>query len=155
MDVLGEKWCRRFMNIALESATWSKDPHTKTGAAIVTLEGDPVSWGFNGIPKKVEDREERYQRPEKYKWIQHAERNAIDLSKYDLKNCVIFCTHFPCHECAKSIIQKGIVAVVVDSKHFQNSNSGFSERWAESLEISKQMLEEANIKIIKIGTNDE
>jgi dCMP deaminase len=75
----------------------------------------------------------------------------MDLATRDLSGCIIFCTHFPCHECAKSIIQKGIITVAVDSNNFPGEmDNDFLTRWGESIIISKTMLEEAGIKIIKV-----
>jgi dCMP deaminase len=135
------------IGMAKEISAWSKDDSTKVGAVITTLEGRPVSWGFNGMPMGVDDSvDERYERPLKYKWFAHAERNAMDLAyKADLSDCVMFVTFSPCTSCAQSIIQRGIKTVVVDKN---GTVDKVPERWREDMTIAIEMLEEAGVKII-------
>ena len=45
-----DKWDRRFLKIAREGATWSKDPSTQVGAVIVDPDQRVVSLGYNGPP---------------------------------------------------------------------------------------------------------
>jgi len=56
---------------------WSEDTSTKVGAVIVNDMNQIVVTGYNGLPRNITYLEERLQRPEKYKWTEHAERNAI------------------------------------------------------------------------------
>lgn len=44
------EWDRRFLKIAREVATWSKDPSTQVGAVIVDPDQRVVSLGYNGPP---------------------------------------------------------------------------------------------------------
>ena len=48
-----DKWDRRFLKIAREGATWSKDPSTQVGAVIVDQDQRVVSLGYNGPPRGV------------------------------------------------------------------------------------------------------
>ncbi|MFM8818110.1 MAG: hypothetical protein ACKOHI_09640, partial [Phycisphaerales bacterium] len=72
-----EKWDRRFLELASSIATWSKDPSRGVGAVIVSPARQVVATGFNGLPRGVEDRPERLERPVKYDLVCHAELNAI------------------------------------------------------------------------------
>lgn len=148
MDICSNKWIYRYLNLSKEVSTWSKDTSTKVGACIITHNGHPVSFGFNGFPKGVDDtKSERYLRPEKYSWTVHAEINSILLcQKTLLDDCVIYVTHSPCSKCAQAIIQKEIKTVVVA---YANYTDEFEERNLEDLKISKVMFEEANVKYIK------
>ena len=70
-----------FNNWFLQGVYWvaskSKDPKTKIGAILVK-DRRIISTGYNGIPMEVDDSiNDRHQRPEKYKWYEHGERNAI------------------------------------------------------------------------------
>src|SRR5579859_6577664 len=58
---------------------YSKDQSTKVGDLIIGENNRPLSWGYNGFPTGVnDDVPERHDRTkEKYKWSEHAERNAI------------------------------------------------------------------------------
>lgn len=157
MDILSEKWLKRMMELSYKVSSWSKDPSTKTGSVIVTLDGDPISWGFNGIPPEVDDSCcDRLERPLKYKYFEHAERNAIyGATKSDLRDCVLFCTHYPCHDCARAIIRKKIKTVVIDKKHGKNGETGFNSRWDDSFTDSEIMFKEANVTVIEVDMGDK
>ena len=146
MDVLNKKWASRLLKMAKDVASWSKDESTKVGAVITTLDGSPVSWGFNGMAKGIDDTiGGRHERPLKYKWMCHAERNAMDLSpRGDLTDCVMFVTFSPCTNCAQSIIQRGIKTVVIDANHTFDKAP---ERWQEDMGIAIDMLWEAGVTV--------
>lgn len=100
-----------------EFAALSKDPSTKVGAIIVDEgEESPRSFGYNGMPRGLDDKSiERNERPEKYFWYEHAERNAIYNKARDLmENAMIYCSHFPNMESARAIVGAGIKLVVTD-----------------------------------------
>lgn len=157
MNVTSEKWNKRFLNLAYEVASWSKDTSTKTGAVIMTKNGEPVSFGYNGLPPDVrDDVPERNERPLKYKYYEHAERNAIyGATIANLSDCVLYCTHYPCTDCARGIIRKRIKTVVVDAKHGTSGCTGFNERWNESFSESRIMFEEAGVEIIEVTLNGD
>lgn len=154
MDVTNDKWSGRLLKMAHDVASWSKDESTKVGAVITTYDGEPVSWGFNGMPMGIDDSiSERHVRPYKYKWFCHAERNAMDLaSKADLSDCVMFVTFSPCTNCAQSIIQRGIKTLVVDEDYTADK---MPERWQEDMNVAVEMLEEAGVKIVPKKANRE
>lgn len=147
MNVTDKKWSGRLLKMARDVASWSKDESTKVGAVITTIKGGPVSWGFNGMPMGInDDISERHERPIKYKWMAHAERNAMDLaSRTDLSDCVMFVTFSPCSSCAQSIIQRGIKTVIVDEEYTADK---MPDRWKGDMDIAVQMLTEAGVKII-------
>jgi dCMP deaminase len=106
-------WHKRFLDLCEHIATWSKDPSTNLGSVIVDDKKRIVSVGYNGFPRGVDDRDDRYNdRPTKYLFVAHAERNALDNAPMMVDNCTLYVTLLPCNECAKSIIQKGITTVV-------------------------------------------
>jgi dCMP deaminase len=119
----------------------------------MTSDGEPVSFGFNGIPPNVDDTQEcRHERPLKYKYFEHAERNAIyGATKADLSDCVMYCTHYPCHDCARGIIRKKIKTVVVDSRNGKSGISGFNQRWNDSFSESEIMFKESGVTVIEIN----
>ena len=139
------KWHKRFLEIAEFISTWSKDPSTKVGAVIADKDNRIVSTGYNGFPKSVKDTLERYKnRDVKYKIILHAEENAIAYAKRDLTDCTLYISGLPpCAHCASLIIQSGIKRVVVRKQQIP-------ERWEESMQLSKQILKEAKVKLIEI-----
>jgi dCMP deaminase len=134
-----KKWHKRYFNMAIETASWSKDPSAKIGAVIVGANGQIISQGYNGFARGITDSEERYNdRETKYKYVIHAELNAIfnaaangastkgtDMYVYGL--CV-------CHLCADAIIQSGIANVYCLAKP--------NPRWKESAELAKDKFKE-------------
>jgi len=133
-------WDRWYLGLAEYVSTASKDPSTKVGAVIVDPDRRVVSVGYNGLPRGVEDTEERlHNRDIKYKMVVHAERNALMFSNLaSLKGCAIYVwPMMPCAACASMIIQKGITTVVAT----QNDNP----RWQHDFELSKQLFTEASV----------
>lgn len=106
-------WGEWFMGIASTIARKSKDT-TQVGAVAI----DPVtrflkSAGFNGIPKGVEDRPERYERPIKYEFVSHAEENLVaSAARTVLEGTTVYVTHQPCARCSRLLVQAGVKAVV-------------------------------------------
>lgn len=139
------KWERRFMRMAELVATWSKDPSTQVGCVIVDSERRVLSHGYNGFPRGVYDDRERYMnRAQKYPRIVHAEANAIMNSRNldDLVGARMFVTLPPCCECAKLIIQAGILDVYFP----RNLDQKAMARWEESMEFTDSMFIEAGVR---------
>lgn len=143
---MNEKWNKRFLELADYISTWSKDPSTKVGCVIVRPDKSIVSVGYNGFPRGVSDNQERYlDRNLKYLMVKHAEENAIYSAKEPLNECIAYVTHHPCSTCSGSLIQNGIKTIVT-----RNPSGAMPERFKESFEASKIMLEEADIELIII-----
>jgi len=71
-------WQDYFIGIANQVKLKSKDKNTQIGAVIVGEDNEVVSTGYNSFPRGIDDDvPERQERPEKYHWFEHAERNAI------------------------------------------------------------------------------
>lgn len=106
-------WDKRFFELAKHISEWSKDPSTKVGAVIVNDKRQVISIGYNGFPRGIFDTDSRYEnRGTKHLFVIHAERNALDNAFTDVVGCTMYVTHFPCNECMKSIVQRGIKRIV-------------------------------------------
>lgn len=143
------KWDARFLRLAREVASWSKDRSTRVGAVIVAEDKTPSSYGYNGFPRGIDDdAAERHARPDKYDWTEHAERNAIynatRTGQTLLKN-TIYVTHVPCPDCARAIIQVGIKRVVVDQA--SKKDADFQQRWDDKGQFSERMFKEAQVEM--------
>lgn len=141
-------WDNRYLKIAKEVASWSKDPSRKIGAVIVGEQGQIISQGYNGFPRGIKDDKKRYlDRPTKYQYIVHAEMNAIYNAIYNGASPVgstIYVTGLPtCHECAKAIVQTGITCVIMDTLP--------TEGWEESCKLALDIFNEAGVKYQFIG----
>ncbi|MEK9574701.1 MAG: dCMP deaminase family protein [Gammaproteobacteria bacterium] len=140
------KWDKRYLALAKEVASWSKDPSTQVGAVTVGNKKEVLSQGFNGFPRGIIDSEDRYNNREtKYKYVVHAEMNAIYNATYSgvsLDGAVLYVYGLPiCSECAKGIIQVGIKKVIIEkSKELDN--------WNESVALSQEMFDEAGVELV-------
>ena len=135
-------WDRYLMRFADTAAIKSKDPSTKVGCVIVGEDREILSTGFNGLPRGVEDKPERMARPAKYLWTSHAEENAIAQAARvgaRLKGATAYVTHHPCARCARSMIQAGVVCVVV--------GDGTTSMPEEECVVAKAMFEEAGVTV--------
>lgn len=121
-------WDERFMGLARQVASWSKDRSRKVGCVIVGPAREVRALGYNGFPRGVnDDIESRHQRPAKYRWTEHAERNAIynaARSGVAVEGCTIFLPWFPCMDCARAIVQAGLVAVVAIEPDWKDPKFG-------------------------------
>lgn len=126
-------WDEYFMGISLLSAMRSKDPQTRVGACIVNTDQRIVGIGYNGLPRGCSDTEFPWERDgefleTKYPYVVHAEQNAILNSTTPLKNCRLYVSLFPCHECAKYIIQAGITEVIYISDKYTHTPSTMASK---------------------------
>jgi len=105
-----------YMGLATAAGAASKDRSVQVGCVFVGPDGDVRATGYNGFPRGVDDEvEERHQRPEKYLWSEHAERNAIynaARAGVALKGCRVFIPWFPCMDCARALVQVGVVEMI-------------------------------------------
>lgn len=138
-------WDQRFLNLAKHISEWSKDPSTKVGCVVVGPDREIRSTGFNGLPRGIEDNDERLNNREiKYPLICHAEENAIMHAArigISLKDCTAYVTWPPCTRCARSLIQAG-VSTIIYPKDIE-----IPDRWMEDFNLSLNMLKEARINI--------
>lgn len=144
-------WDTKFVELANHIGSWSKDTSTKVGAVVVNGRNKVLSIGYNGLPIGIDDNiKERNERPEKYLWYEHAERNAIYSAAEEgisLKKTKMYTNYFPCPDCSRAIIQAGIEEVIYQNEDPESAKG--SEQWAHAKEVSKQMLMEARIRVRK------
>ena len=143
-----KKWAIRMLDLATHVAQWSKDPSTKVGAVIADNEMRVVSLGYNGFPRSVTDSVARYQdRALKHKMVVHAEANAILNARIDVTTCMMYTTMFPCSDCAKLIIQAGILQIyylkILDH-----------DPWKEDVNIAQSMFSESFVQTIQVTKNE-
>lgn len=132
LDLQEYNWDKYFMNIAELGSSRSKDPNTKVGACIVK-DKKVLSIGYNGAPRKFPDelvpKSNDISKPleeQKYAYVCHAEPNAIlnyGGSIRDFNGAKMYCTLFPCHECAKLIIQSGIDEIIYKDVYKRDDNT--------------------------------
>ena len=139
-------WDQYFMMMVYLVAMRSEDESSHIGAVIVDVDNVVISTGYNGLPYGVFNTLERQERPEKYFWFEHAERNAIYLGGSRVKYCKMYTNGIPCADCARGIIQSRISEVIVDEDWYRED----FERWKESATRSEIMFEEAKVHVRQV-----
>lgn len=139
-------WDQYFMGVAELSAMRSKDPSTQVGACIVNKKKRIVGIGYNGFPIGIDDDTYPWENEggfldTKYPYVVHAEPNAILNSTVPLEDSSLYVTLFPCHECAKLIIQSGIREIVYAENKYQEE---------ASVKASMRMLKDAGVRFRQI-----
>jgi dCMP deaminase len=138
-----DKWDRRFLDLALLIASWSKDPSTQVGAIIVDGLKRVKGVGFNGFARGIEDADHLLEdRNAKLDRMIHAEMNAVLNSPASLGGCTMYLTIPPCNMCANFLIQTGITRIV-----WLTPSAELIQRWGESWTLTRRLLREANISM--------
>ena len=138
-------WDVRFMRLAREVSSWSKDPSTKVGAILVR-DRRIVATGYNGFPRGMLDDFRLEVRDLKYKRVIHAEMNALLFAGPDGARgatVYIYGMRGPCNNCTKHMIQAGIRKVVCCGPEPRAD-------WACELDDSRHMLSECMVEYQEI-----
>jgi len=149
-------WNEYFMGVAVLSGYRSKDPNTRVGACIVNEDKKIVGIGYNGLPKGCKDSDFPWHSQSsnlsqtKYPYVVHAEANAILNATTNLKNCTIYVSLFPCHDCVKLIIQSGIKKIIYISDKYNGTQSDIAAKKM----LDAAMVEYEKMKEVQININD-
>jgi dCMP deaminase len=135
-----------FMSLAKQTAQqYSTDRSTRVGCVIVNAHDQTVIGGANSFPRGVDLAvESRHVRPAKYLWTEHAERNAIytaAASGIRLSGCRLYLPWFPCVECARAIIQAGIVELIAYEPDLND------KLWGEGFAVALDMFRESGVSV--------
>ena len=136
------KWLKRWIEQCDIISTWSEDTSTKVSCIIIDENSQTqLSIGWNGLPRGNELTDRRLnERPYKYKWFEHAERNAIyNAARKGIAlegSTMIIRNQYPCTDCARAIIQSGI------SKLYTLEPEPDHPRWGDDMKVSIEMLSE-------------
>lgn len=131
-------WDEMFMKIAFILTERSSCLNSQIGAVLVTEDNDVISTGYNGSPINLPNCTDlgicaRKQDPfyESGKNLHlcnavHAEINALLLAAkngHQTRKAKLYCTHQPCKECAKQIVNAGISRVLFAMPYQNNPNA--------------------------------
>ena len=134
-----------FLTLAYQNAAHhSDDPVTQNGAVLVSPDNQILGHGANCFPCGVTVLPERLERPIKYSFMEHAERNAIfDAARQGLltAGATIYCPYVACADCARAIVQAGVVRVVGDYRLIRMA----PDHWRESIDLGDTILREAGV----------
>ena len=142
--ILSNKWNKRYLALAEQISTWSKDPSRQIGCVAVGDKGQVLAQCYNGFPRGIEDSPEIYNNRElKYKYIVHAEMNTIFNASYNgvsLDGATLYVHGLPCcSDCAKGIVQVGIKQIFMNKQDVPDT-------WQTSWDLSQSMFDAAGIK---------
>jgi dCMP deaminase len=135
---------KQYMAAAELTAANSKDRSTKTGCVIVSPDHIIRAVGYNSFPAGVHDLDDRHERPEKYFWTEHAERNAIyDAAKrgVSLDGCTAYINWYPCMDCGRALVQSGVTAIVCREVNMDH------EKYAADFRRAATLFAEAGIEV--------
>ena len=120
---------KAYMDMSLRWAQLSVAQRKKVGALIV-LDGQVISDGFNGTPRGFENACEGSDGktlPE----VLHAESNALMKIAQSTQKCTgatLYVTLSPCYQCAKLIVQGGIDRVVYLAEYHDTTGIGLLKK---------------------------
>lgn len=139
---------REIMQLAYQACSWSPDPSTQNAAVLCTQDGEVIyeTFAVNDLPNGVLPTGPRWNRPNKYYYVEHAERNAIyNAARHGVstRGLVMVCPWAACADCARAIIQAGISQLV---RH-EGENAS---HWQESITVADEMLLEAGVGIVNL-----
>lgn len=142
------KWVDYLLNVAYAVSLKSKDPRTKVGAVIA----DPMSHrilatGYNGFPSGVAETGERWERPLKYKYVVHAEANALLAAARfgtPVAGADLYVTLPPCAECAKLIAAAGLRRVYYAGSLTPDGT------WRDDAQYAEAIFNEAGVRLINL-----
>lgn len=152
-----------YLTLALGERLRSDDPKARrvmqsgVGAVIVGRQGI-IAQSANVLPPALKAHHQAHNRviteEERYHFIEHAERAAIFqalLSGENLQGATIYCTRFPCSDCARAIVWAGIRRAV-----FATGYAG-EARWLESQRAALHILRKAGVvaRVLNLETNDD
>lgn len=143
-------WDEFFMRAAVAASLRSKDPNTQVGACIADTNNRILSVGYNGTPSALNDDDFPWDTADdplhdKHNYVIHAEANAIlnyRGSLKDMAGATVYVTLFPCHECAKTLVQAGIGEVVyLDDKYCGTEDNLISKNILDRCGVSYRQVQ--------------
>lgn len=143
----------KFLMLTDKIATYSKDQSTKVGMLFLNKnETSPMGYGYNGMPRGMDDENpERNERPEKYLWYEHAERNGIyNIARESLEGHIMFSTKFPNMEGARAIVSSGLAKLVVR----EVNKKELSKEDLINYEKVKILLNETKVELVEIDQEE-
>jgi len=126
------KWHKRFLRLAKEIGSWSKDPNHQVGCVLVDEYNRIISTGYNGSPRDIDIYA--------LEITLHAEINALILANRPAVTAYCW-PFFPCSQCGAALIQAGCQRII--------SIEAPSPKWR--FDLVEQMCEIKNVELIQFS----
>ncbi|NBU33460.1 hypothetical protein EBZ38_12585 [bacterium] len=110
-------WTDYFLGLAKVVSQRSHDIHTKHGCVITDQHNRILGVGYNGFPRGLDDSQLPKNRPDKYHWMVHSERNALSNCVVRPDNGIAYVTGQCCNDCIIALWQEGIRKVYMIDDH--------------------------------------
>ena len=137
-------WHDHFMKIAHVVSEMATCDRKHVGAVLVDGDKRIVATGFNGSPAGQPHCDDAGHqlvpidgRPSCVRTL-HAESNAIDYAGQRARGCTLFTTVVPCFDCAKRIVNAGVVKVYYDEDYDSRNTL-----------LGRRLFEEAGVPLIR------
>jgi dCMP deaminase len=130
-------WDHTFLCDALEWSKRSHDPQTQHGCVLVRNK-KPLSAGYNGFIRDIDDTMLPNLRPYKYPFMMHAEQNAIfnaARNGISTEGATAYVTGKPCLTCFQFLWQAGITRIVYSNFVETHMHSVVMDNQIEALTI--------------------
>lgn len=110
-------WHNYFLGLAKVASQRSHDIHTQHGCVITDSNNRILGVGYNGFPRGLDDTQLPTNRPDKYQWMIHAERNALANCVVRPDNGIAYVTGQCCNDCIMALWQEGVNTVYMTDTH--------------------------------------
>lgn len=110
-------WTDYFLGIARVVSQRSHDIHTQHGCVITDQNHRILGVGYNGYPRGLADHQLPKNRPDKYPWMVHSERNALSNCVVRPDNGIAYVTGQCCNDCIMALWQEGVQTVYMIDDH--------------------------------------
>jgi dCMP deaminase len=110
-------WTDYFLGLAKVVSQRSHDIHTQHGCVITDQNNRILGVGYNGYPRGLNDEKLPKNRPDKYPWMVHSERNALSNCVVRPDNGIAYVTGQCCNDCIMALWQEGVQTVYMIDDH--------------------------------------
>lgn len=137
-------WTDYFLGLAKVISQRSHDIHTQHGCVITDQNNRILGVGYNGFPRGLNDKNLPTNRPDKYPWMVHSERNALSNCVVRPDNGIAYVTGQCCNDCVMALWQEGVQTVYMIDDHGTHL---FDEKAQQIFDTFTTM---SGIKIVKV-----
>lgn len=138
-------WVQFYIGLAFAVSQKSPDAQTKHGCVITDQQNRPLSFGYNGFPRGVDDSDIPNIRPQKYKWCFHSECNAVANCEHRPENGIAYVTGQCCNNCIYTLWQHGVKTVYIADRYGSQEKGKMDKEWFDKF-IDKTKM---NIRYVK------